>query len=217
MLGREVSNPFCTRFFQPGAVPFFFEDGASLVQLVERWLQSGARRVSIVGPHGTGKSTLVTHLLQFLQGGGPFATIVPLQFRTQDTIYEHGRELIHARRSLKNGAPSLLVIDGYEQLRGPLRWVARRLGGGGQRWILITSHGKEPHFEVLWETRMNPGTEAHVLQHLLRTQSDLLPESVMQTQEWNRSRAIHGDNLRESLFDMYDWYRDRVDAPKQGR
>jgi hypothetical protein len=39
-------------------------------------------------------------------------------------------------------------------------------------------------------------------------------ELVIQSEAWSESRARHGQNLRESLFDMYDWYRDQVDVQK---
>lgn len=56
-------NPFSTRYHEPGALAYCFEDdaNASAEALYERFLASG-RRGEIVGSHGTGKSTLLCAL-----------------------------------------------------------------------------------------------------------------------------------------------------------
>ena len=51
-------NPLSTRHVAPGAVPWF----GDLEGLYERWTQLG-RQAQIIGPHGTGKSTLLAHLV----------------------------------------------------------------------------------------------------------------------------------------------------------
>ncbi len=71
---------------------------------------------------------------------------------------------------------------------------------------------------------MNPNIEHYVVSQLL-TQIEpdkddstcLILEEMMQSPEWIRSRNKHGENLRESLFDMYDWWRDRVDENLKNR
>ncbi len=55
------SNPFSTRFVRPGALAYRFPPGESAATLVERLAASGWRG-QIVGPHGSGKSTLVAAL-----------------------------------------------------------------------------------------------------------------------------------------------------------
>ena len=38
-----------------------------------------------------------------------------------------------------------------------------------------------------------------------------LLELLVQSEEWKMSRAKHRENLRESLFEMYDWWGNQVD------
>lgn len=71
---------------------------------------------------------------------------------------------------------------------------------------------------------MTPNIERYVVSQLLTQiepgKADSIGpilEEMMQSQEWIRSRNKHGENLRESLFDMYDWWRDRVDENLKNR
>ena len=62
------SNPFCTRFVRPGAIPYRFDtqDGESdCGEAAEKLLeQLASRRFGlIVGEHGSGKSTLLQTLI----------------------------------------------------------------------------------------------------------------------------------------------------------
>jgi hypothetical protein len=71
MIDSTTSNPFCSRFLQPGSIPFCFRGTESISQLADRIRAprgkratrgikaQTALRLSIVGPHGSGKSTLL--------------------------------------------------------------------------------------------------------------------------------------------------------------
>lgn len=112
---------------------------------------------------------------------------------------------------------SLLIIDGYEQIRvwqkAHLVIAAARVGCK----LLISTHAPTPGFVTVWQTTMNAEVEAHVLRTMLGADAPIDPQFVMATEAWQASRARHGQNLRESLFDMYDWYRDTVDAQNRQR
>jgi hypothetical protein len=72
-------------------------------------------------------------------------------------------------------------------------------------------------FQTLWETRVDPHVESHVIECLLANVAakDGGPSSVisdlLQSPHWAVSRQKHQENLRESLFDMYDWWQATVD------
>ena len=61
-------NPFSTRFVQPGAIPWFAAD-TSLSTLLFRLYDVGNRAI-ICGPHGSGKSTILSHLASVAQRQG---------------------------------------------------------------------------------------------------------------------------------------------------
>ncbi len=66
----QWTNPFATRFVAPGIIPWVAVDqGApSLELLAARLTQDFRNRAEIVGPHGSGKSTLMRHLAENLGG-----------------------------------------------------------------------------------------------------------------------------------------------------
>src|SRR5437016_5663581 len=65
----RTTNPFSTRFVRPGALPFRFSAGQTAASLVAR-LHELHWRAQIVGPHGTGKSTLLAALLPEIEAAG---------------------------------------------------------------------------------------------------------------------------------------------------
>jgi len=83
--------------------------------------------------------------------------------------------------------------------------------------LLISSHRTHASFNTLWETSIDPQIEQHVLSVILQSQNAVRIEELLNSDAWKSSREIHGSNLRESLFDMYDWWRDTVDAQNNGR
>jgi hypothetical protein len=64
---------------------------------------------------------------------------------------------------------------------------------------------------LLWETQTDQQVEDHVLTQLLEGYSPRLKSALLSSEAWQNSRKKQRENLRESLFDMYDWWRDTVD------
>ena len=63
------SNPFATRFTRPGAIGYLFPLGNSAVGTVDL-LRNNNWWGEIVGPHGSGKSSLLAELLPLLEATG---------------------------------------------------------------------------------------------------------------------------------------------------
>ena len=130
-----LSNPFASRWVQPGALPYLFPAGESMQMLLER-LQINNWWGQIVGPHGSGKSTLLASLLPEMERFGRKPRLVALhdgQRRLPSAMMQWiGQE--------RKGQNQILIIDGYEQLsywsRFRLKHHCRRLGMG----LLATSH-----------------------------------------------------------------------------
>lgn len=242
------TNPFATRFFTPGAIPFYFGT-VSIDSLVEQIVQgdSSSRTeessqsevvsnqnrsghcFAIVGPHGTGKSTLLAQLEQALLEIQPTSRCGSLFLNTTTPSRER---IVRSLQLLR--ANSICLIDGFEQIpkwgQSLCAWTAKNL----RRKLIVTSHVLPNGFAALWNTRMSEEIERYVIGHLLRadrfteqvpfvtncdsstndaanTQFRDLIEVLLHSQEWRSSRAKHRENLRESLFDMYDWWGNRVD------
>lgn len=197
-------NPFSTRFIQPGAISYECFDG-TVTELAERFLKLQSKRGSIIGPHGSGKSTLVASLESRFEAFLPDSKIHPLRFSTDSSA---SRSL---KTSVRQWTPfSIAILDGYEQLRFWSRFTIEWIARARSISILATAHRPVRGFETIWETSVNESSSKWVVEQLMQ-QAGVLNSAneLLQSDAWSRSRAKHGQNLRESLFDMYDWWQNR--------
>ena len=193
---RAVSeNPFCTRRVRPGAIPFLFPSDQTAEALLER-LQTAGWQGEIVGPHGSGKSTLLASLIPVLERAGRRTVLVELhdgQRRLPPELWSDARL----------ETPAVLVIDGYEQLsrlsRFRLRWFCHRRGVG----LLITTH-QPMGLPTLYQTAATPELAARIVAHLLNNQ-----KPPLSADELSQCLARHGGDLRETLFELYDFYEQK--------
>jgi energy-coupling factor transporter ATP-binding protein EcfA2 len=189
------SNPFSTRFVRPGAIAFLFEEGCSAEALVER-LQANRWLGEIIGPHGTGKSTLLEALKPALEEAGK--RVVHLKLTA-------GRPKLSAEELLGGrwDRQTLVIVDGYEQLRFLSRCalgVRRKLAGAG---MLITAH-RSAGFPLLYETRGSELLAQRLVEQLTQGNDELLTrDDVVVAMQASRG------NVRDALFRLYDLYESR--------
>jgi len=202
--GERIGNPFSTRFTRPGAIPYCFADGDSAASPIER-LQAAGWWGEIVGPHGSGKSTLVAALVRELERAGRQVVLV--------TLRDGQRALgVDLRRTVSSGIPTQIIVDGYEQLSRWSRWrlkrQCRRHGWG----LLVTSHEPAGLATVAGTAPSLELAQALVAQLTAGSASPITPADVA------AAYAAHRGNLREMLFGLYDLHDARVasDAAKRG-
>ena len=196
---RPAGNPFATRRVRPGALPFFFRAGESAAGLVER-LRAAGWWGQIVGPHGTGKSTLLAALLPHLREAGCDPLLV-VRHQGEGALPEEAREV--PRRPGDTGHRRLLVIDGYEQLSWWAGWRVRHLCRAGGHGLLVSSHA-DAGLPVLYRTSVSRESARRVVAHLTAGAAPTVTEDEVTA----RLAARHG-NLREALFDLYDLHERR--------
>ena len=127
-------NPFATRYVASARLVPRDEQGgildlASLVARLDALGGSGA----IVGPHGTGKSTVLSHLGDSIAAGKRPVGRVRLRSR---------RDIPAAVRSVRDASRGGLVcIDSWELLGFASRAVVRGLARARGVGLLVTSHG----------------------------------------------------------------------------
>lgn len=193
----EPHNPFATRFIRPGQIPFFFEPGESIAVLHAGWLKAN-RSGQIVGPHGTGKSTLMMEWERFLA-----EQAMPVQRVTITTarpLPTH-QSMIDWRTV---GPSTVLMIDGYEQCSAVRRWRIERSTRARGAGLLITSHRD---MNLAWTYR----TDCHLerVQAIVRwLQRQCEPQ--IGVQDVADVYAACGGSSRELLLSLFDIYRDRI-------
>ena len=147
------------------------------------------RRGCIVGPHGTGKTTLVGELCTEFTARGVQFNRLQLSASSQHNV-TLVREWLSAAR-----LEQILVLDGAEQLPihqwWKFRWRTRHFAG-----LLITTHspGRLP-------TLHRTGSTPALLQELVR---ELVPELEFSADVVDQLYRQHAGNIRECLRELYD-------------
>jgi hypothetical protein len=188
-------NPFATCWTQPGTLAFRFNNNQTAEHLVDK-LATQNWRGAIIGPHGSGKSSLLEELKPTLIAAGR---------RIQAISLRNGQRHLpnHFLASCFGSSNSLVIVDGYEQLR----WAARahllfrcRLASAG---LLVTSH-----LPVRIQTLIRLSPDCQFVEQLVE---DLCAEvsTTITRADIAASHACHGNNVREILFDLYDRHEQR--------
>jgi hypothetical protein len=158
-------------------------------ELVSRVSRPGFRG-AVVGPHGSGKTTLVEDLVSRLHRRG---------FRTRWLrLDDRCRSIDGATAGFEKGwrgrlAEEIVIVDGAEQL-SLLAWWRFRLQVRGAAGLLITTH-RAGRLPTIYACRTTPET--------LRSVVAQLGESL----DFARAEALHrrfAGNIREAVRHLYD-------------
>ena len=173
-------NPFSTKFWASGAIPFqFAEPEENIGVLLERTQQNPI--CQIIGPHGSGKSTLLLQLRKRYEESGE--KIRYLFFNDQ-----------HRRLpgDIAFQEDLTFFADGFEQLRFRdqcrLLWRSERL--------ILTLHRPVWFVPVLYRTRPQFSTFIQIVRQMVPNPPE---ESIL--------RAVYehsGGNFRSAFFELYD-------------
>ncbi len=174
---------------------FVFPPGVTAQGLVQKLAQHQWRS-QVCGPHGSGKTTLLWNLRPCweTQRQTAWYTVAPFDAQSQ---------FDWARESHTWNSQTLVVVDGFDQLRVWRRlwlvWMARSRSTG----LLVTSHRPWWGLPVLWQLRPDYETFLFVVRQALASVQSPLTFSDAQLQAvWHAG----GGNLREALFAMYDLF-----------
>lgn len=185
-------NPFSTANTRPGAIPFHFPAGTAAVQLVEQ-LRQQKWWGEIVGPHGSGKSTLIATLRPILAKFGRDVECFTLHRGEKRLPISN-----HQPRSWKSSTQ--VVVDGFEQMSFWRRMALKRTCNKRRTGLLVVTH-TSVGLPSLFGTRTTPELAQRLVMELTAGDSmQINPEDV------RRSYDRHQANLRETFFELYDVY-----------
>lgn len=202
------TNPFATRFIRPGAIEYLFPTGQSAASLVEKFGKQDWRG-EIVGPHGSGKSTLVAALVPELERAGRKLVRRVIRKDADGKQEASGMEVVPPKYtavmagSKKWDSATLLVLDGIEQLswwwRRRVRAECRRRGAG----LLVTTH-QPLDLPLLFRTQPSEALAQQIVEQLLAAD-----DSPVKPADVAAAFKASGGNLREMLFTLYDVHQSR--------
>jgi hypothetical protein len=186
-VGATPRNPFATRHTRPGCL--LPRDARGEPLDLAALLATASSAVAIEGPHGAGKTNLLTALADRLAAVDRLAAL--LRPRTP----WDGATVLRAVGRSRPG--TTLCIDSWECI-GPLwatlvRWAARRRHVG----LVVTSHRPTG-----MPTVVRCDTTPTLLGRLVRE----LPDhgGLVDAADVDLAFRAHGGNIREALYDLYD-------------
>ena len=200
-INTAAANPFATRFISPGQIPYFFSAPNELARLVTKG-SSLDWQAQIVGPHGSGKTTLAQELTRELQIW--FDRIEFLIIRRFDDIQRCNDPKSSPPTQSKVSqndfdTNTMYVIDGIERLS----WLQRKLLVTDCRkrgiGLLVTTHRRLSNLPILYETSFDADRFNKILSYL---GSDQYADRYLQLAN------KHGQDCREMLFALYDLHAD---------
>jgi hypothetical protein len=230
-------NPFSVSYVQPGSIPYFFEpsfidqikasspmlyvhafaEAFSLKTPLSTWIGCrflGERFVEadhqgqIIGPHGSGKSTITESFAKFLNLTGTHVI--------KHVIHDHTRRLsrslseeirniedfqtAESRKTKRN----VVIFDGYEQLSYCSRVRLRKLCRQKNCGLLITTHKPQSFVgPILFRTDTSDATVEKLVSYLLDDSRIFPGDSLLRS-----LRRKHNSNIRAILDSLYDWWND---------
>jgi len=208
-----ANNPFRVRRIQPGALAYQFVDGVGdsdneqkLQRLVDQIAGSDATCQLIVGPHGTGKSTLLQTLRPRLIRR--FDRLAELHLSSDQDQHGILRQLSALKKASDklpgrlSGKDGILILDGLEQLGICLRFLLRSWSRMQGWTVLATAHQTIFGWDTIHQTKACSKIIRRLAEQLIEDQPPPLSA-------WLRSTLDNQDlgqvqDVREFWFAMYD-------------
>ena len=203
-MGQDPSaastNPFATRFVEPGKLPFVAYDKVNegiqfeLPKQFINSLESNQFRGAIVGQHGTGKSTLLSHLKVFL---------LEKNFQVEPCSPTTINNDTNWKKSIKATTQSIvLLIDGFEQINKTQQSSIHEWCKEFSIGLIVTTH-EHCCVPTAFETSATVEILCALASHLLASAK---LESRIQPKQLEQIFKESNGNIRESLFLLYDWF-----------
>ena len=190
------SNPFSTRFLSPGQLSFVGLDDQTLDGLAEKLIQQNGNG-QIVGPHGTGKTTLTFELQKRIA-----------RLNDTNTNYRFVRKTVGPRQTIRTSeqaaefnphSKTILVLDGVELLSWLQRLALIKTCQRKRIGFLVTAHRPVWGLPVLVSTKPDRSQFEAIVRQLTRD-----CDFQISTDRLNELYTNNNGNIREALMSCYD-------------
>jgi hypothetical protein len=188
---KARDNPFATQHTEKLA--YRLPGGQTWPALLERF-KAQEYCGSIVGRHGTGKSTLLEEFIPHLKELGFEPHLI--QLKTESSMREKEALPAVLRRFTR---PAFILLDGAEQL-STRHWLPVRAAASSAAGFLVTVH-RVSRLPTLIECDTNPDLLSDLVQEL--TGQPLPPEQATELM------SRHFGNIRACLRELYDEWGER--------
>jgi hypothetical protein len=190
------TNPFATRFTRPGRVVPLDADGRPLdLDALLARLRALGGRAAIEGPHGSGKTSLLTALAAHLDARGGATRLIRVR---------GGAEAGGLLRAIARAAAGAFVgVDGWERLPWPVATAARWLAAQRSCGLVVTAH-RATGLPVLHRCHTSSLVLARIVAQLPDHRGAIDDGDVAD------AFARHAGDLREALYDLYDRFERRA-------
>ncbi len=190
-----MTNPFATCFTRPGEIPFV--DDLLDISFLAKQVAESNRALQIVGPHGSGKTTLTIEIARALMPRGfetTWLTIRKSSFQSQLIRNEY---LSDQKIDVNKSNQKLVVVDGIESI-GLAARVALIGNLSKRAKVLLTTHRKRLGATLLCRTKPSLKTFRKLCNDLCPEMSNECPSAI--------DAAFHAENgnYREAFFRLYD-------------
>ena len=198
-----IGNPFSTRHTRPGAVAPLDAVGrpVDVAGLCKRLASQGGSG-AIVGAHGSGKTTLLDALARGIEArGGPVAR------RRIRTAADGLRAMRAVWRAPAGGT---VCIDSWERMGAISSRLTALLARAVGCHLLVTSH-RPTSVPTLIVCETSPSLLAAIVGRLPGL--DQQDDDIISGADIETAFRHHAGNIRESLYELYDRFEERIRRP----
>ena len=190
-----ATNPFETRYIRPSSIEFV-PNGCDPITLSQQISQTKGP-FQIVGPHGSGKTTLTFEIAKHLLDLGIGARWITLRKQGRFRLPSVLHPTTPASAGSADTKSQVIFVDGIETLTILNRAIMLKSNSPANK-IVVTTHRALYGVKQLFKTESTLAHFKMICEKLIGHIDDSWESKI------KAAFQNHGANIREALFELYD-------------